>query len=270
MLRQAQHDRTTVEELMMRSKFWKFGGQMVRGNEVSAVPVAEVFFSYQGEGIYAGQPQIFVRFSGCNLRCNYCDTTKALTATADKDTKYFTAQALSEYILNIYEKNKKLFFNKRGKPVISFTGGEPLIYAEFLTELFRKYIKKIFSIYMETNGSLPEQIKKIYKYCDVVAMDIKFKSACGTDLLKKHKEFLEICKDKAFIKTVITEDTKKEEFIKAVELISKTSKKIKFVIQPSGFDDVINKKVFEFYSIAVNKLEDVRILPQLHKLWQIA
>ena len=39
-------------------------------------PVSEVFASYQGEGIYMGQPQIFVRFAGCNLRCDYCDTPK--------------------------------------------------------------------------------------------------------------------------------------------------------------------------------------------------
>lgn len=231
-------------------------------------PVNEVFFSYQGEGIYAGEPQIFVRFSGCNLRCDYCDTSKALTANSDENTKNFTPQALSEYIFDVYEKNKKMFFGF--KPSLSFTGGEPLLYADFIKELVTKYLKNKFSIYMETNGSLPEEIKKIYKYCNVVAMDIKFKSACKKDLFNIHKEFLKICKNKVFIKTVITKDTKKEEFVKAVNVVSGISKKIKFVIQPSGFEDVINKKVFEFYSMAAAKLDDVRILPQLHKLWEIA
>lgn len=231
-------------------------------------PINEVFFSYQGEGIYAGQPQIFVRFSGCNLRCNYCDTAKALTVNSDKKTKYFTPQALSEYIFDVYAKNKKFFLENRTVSV-SFTGGEPLIYADFIKELITKYLKNKFAVYMETNGSLPKEIKKLYKICDVVAMDIKFPSACKKDLFKQHKEFLKICKNKAFIKTVITKDTTKQEFVKAVNLIAQISKKIKFVIQPSGFENVINKKVLEFYSIAVNKLDDVRILPQLHKIWKI-
>lgn len=227
--------------------------------------VDEVFFSYQGEGIYAGIPQIFVRFSGCNLRCNYCDTPKSLKK--NPGSKYFSAQALFEYINDIYNQNKDKFFSK--KPSVSFTGGEPLLYTDFISELIKKYIENKFSVYMETNGTLHQQITKICRYCDVVAMDIKFKSACSKDLFKDHSKFLKICKNKVFVKTVITKDTNETEFLKAVNLISKTSKNIPLIIQPASFDNVTNEKVFKFYSIAVSKLKNVRILPQLHKLWKI-
>ena len=239
---------------------------MIQHSNNDVAPINEVFFSYQGEGIFAGLPQIFVRFVGCNLKCNYCDTVKLLNIN-QSNSKYFTTQKLFEYILNIFKKNKNNFYGK--KPSISFTGGEPLIYTDFILELIKKYLKNKFSIYIETNGTLPEQIKKIYKYCDVIAMDIKFKSACKKDLFKEHKLFIKNCKDKVFIKTVITKNTTTEEFIKAINLISNISNKIKLIIQPSSFDNIVNKKIFEFYSIAISKINDVRILPQLHKLWEI-
>ena len=105
-------------------------------NKDNIAPVNEVFFSYQGEGIFAGIPQIFVRFTGCNLKCNYCDTPKSLNINKS-NSKYFTTQALFEYILNIFEKNKDSFYGQ--KPSISFTGGEPLIYADFILELVNKF-----------------------------------------------------------------------------------------------------------------------------------
>ena len=235
------------------------------GKSVIVAPVDEVFFSYQGEGIYAGIPQIFVRFSGCNLRCNYCDTSKSLKINFC--SKYFTAQALFEYITDIYNQNKDSFYGQ--KPSVSFTGGEPLLYADFILELIQQYIKKKFSVFIETNGSLSSRLKKIYKYCDVVSMDIKFQSACKKDLFKEHTNFLKICKNKVFVKTVITKNTTEKEFIKAVNTISKVSDKIPLIIQPATFDDITNKKVFKFYSIAALKIKNVRILPQLHKLWKI-
>ena len=228
-------------------------------------PIDEVFFSYQGEGIYAGIPQIFVRFSGCNLRCNYCDTPNSLNINSK--SKFFTTQALFEYINNIFEKNKEKFYGQ--KPSVSFTGGEPLLYADFILDLVKKYLKNKFSVYIETNGSLSKQIKKIYKYCSVVSMDIKFQSACKKDLFKEHKKFLEICKTKVFVKTVITKSTQEKEFIKAINTISGISKNIPLVIQPSSFDNITNQKVLKFYSIAILKIKDVRILPQLHKLWKM-
>ena len=238
---------------------------MIRHLNKYLAPINEVFFSYQGEGIYAGIPQIFVRFSGCNLRCNYCDTPKSLNINSK--SKYFTTQALFECIKDVFEQNKCKFYGQ--KPSISFTGGEPLIYVDFILELLQEYIKNKFSVYIETNGSLLKQIKEIYKYCDVVSMDIKFQSACNKDLFKEHKKFLEVCKKKVFVKTVITKDTQEKEFLKAINIISTISKNIPLVIQPASFDNITNQKVLKFYSMAILKIKNVRILPQLHKLWKI-
>ena len=88
-------------------------------------------------------------------------------------------------------------------------------------------------------------------------------------MFKEHEKFLKFCKKKAFVKTVITENTAEKEFVKAVNIISKVSDKIPLIIQPASFDNITNQKVLKFYSIATVKIKDVRILPQLHKLWKI-
>lgn len=238
---------------------------MIRRLNRETAPVDEVFFSYQGEGVFAGIPQIFIRFAGCNLKCDYCDT--AVSSAENKKTKYYPRHFLFGLVSDIYIKNKSKFFGR--SPSVSFTGGEPLLYGQYLAGLTEKFKKNKFSVYIETNGSLPEEMKKIYPYCDVVAMDIKFKSACNRDLFAAHKKFLNIAKNKVFVKTVITKLTSKREFIKAVKTVGSVSRKIKFVIQPSDNSKIVNEKIFEFYNFASQNLEDVRILPQLHKIWKI-
>ncbi|MGE4384528.1 MAG: 7-carboxy-7-deazaguanine synthase QueE [Endomicrobiaceae bacterium] len=234
-------------------------------NNFNTAPVDEVFFSYQGEGIFAGMPQIFVRFSGCNLKCNYCDTKTSLKI--NNKTKYYSEQSLYYLIEDTYKQNKRSFYSK--KPSVSFTGGEPLLYADFMIGLFKKLKAKGFEIYLETNGTLDGQLSKVLDLCGIVSMDIKFKSACGKDLLRQHKNFLKQAEKKSFVKTVITNSTTADEFKKAVKLVSDISQDIKFVIQPSDNGKNVNKKVFEFYALASLKLKDVRVLPQLHKIWKI-
>ena len=80
--------------------------------------------------------------------------------------------------------------------------------------------------------------------------------------------FKEVLKS-TFVKTVITENTAEKEFVKAVDTISKVSNNIPLIIQPASFDNITNQKILKFYSIATIKIKDVRILPQLHKLWKM-
>ena len=96
--------------------------------------VNEIFYSVQGEGAYAGTPAIFVRFSGCNLKCPFCDT----------DFKNY--QEMSE--LYILESIKGLTTDCK---FIVLTGGEPTLQVtdEFLELLHNKG----YFVAMETNGT---------------------------------------------------------------------------------------------------------------------
>ncbi len=98
--------------------------------------VNEIFKSIQGESSYAGIPCVFVRMSGCNLRCSYCDTTYAYDEGP--------AMSLSEIISKI---------NGYGCRHVCITGGEPLL-QENINKLINLLKKNHFNVYIETNGSL--------------------------------------------------------------------------------------------------------------------
>ena len=98
--------------------------------------INEIFYSLQGEGFHAGTPAVFVRFSGCNLRCSFCDTQH-------QEGQMMSVQEIVE------EVNKYPL-----APLVVLTGGEPSLFIDetFVAELKRKTGKKIA---IETNGTRP-------------------------------------------------------------------------------------------------------------------
>lgn len=97
--------------------------------------VCEIFKSIQGESSYAGWPCTFVRLSGCNLRCVYCDTKYAYDGGTD---------ATVSDILTIVRRHDC--------SLVSITGGEPLIQSE-TAGLIEKMLDAKYAVLLETNGS---------------------------------------------------------------------------------------------------------------------
>ena len=98
--------------------------------------VCEVFTSIQGESSHAGRPCAFVRLSGCNLRCRWCDTTYA--------SEGGTTRSLDDLVGEV---------RASGRPLVEITGGEPLLQAE-TPELAARLLGLGLTVLVETNGSL--------------------------------------------------------------------------------------------------------------------
>ncbi|MEW6676090.1 MAG: radical SAM protein [Nitrospirota bacterium] len=114
--------------------------------------VNEIFTSIQGESSYAGLPCLFIRMTGCNLRCSYCDTTYA----------YYEGKALSEdEIMSEVRRG--------GISLVEITGGEPLLQRE-VYHLIERLLDEDYKVLIETNGSM--SIKEIDRRA-VVILDIK-------------------------------------------------------------------------------------------------
>jgi 7-carboxy-7-deazaguanine synthase len=119
--------------------------------------ICEIFTSIQGESTYAGLPCTFIRLTGCNLRCSYCDTQYAYAEGSDRSL---------EDIMDCV--------NKSGLNLVEITGGEPLLQGNETLELIRMLLDKGHKVLIETNGS--ESIKDIDERA-VIIMDIKTPSS---------------------------------------------------------------------------------------------
>jgi len=219
------------------------------------VKIAEIFSSVQGEGIYVGLPQVFVRFYGCNLLgCSFCDTR----------LNHFQEFDVEE----LYDKIKAIEDTHHS---ISFTGGEPLMQKNFLKQILRLVKEKDGAItYLETNSSLPDALAEVIDYVDIIAMDFKLPSSTGMPgLWDEHRRFFEVAmKKRVFAKAVICSSTTREDLEKAVDLVSSLDFKIPFVLQPNSFElgrELIDK-VQEWQRFCCERLADVRVVPQIHKL----
>lgn len=150
------------------------------------IKINEIFFSIQGESSYAGFPTVFVRTSGCPLRCTYCDTQYA----------YYEGEKIS--IDDIIEKIKS-FPTK----YVCITGGEPLSQNKS-NELMSRLCEMDYKVSIETSGAISCEFvdKRVKKIIDVKTPD---SGAADTFMMKNldfatsHDEFkFVICTKKDF------------------------------------------------------------------------
>jgi len=221
--------------------------------------IQEIFSSIQGEGPFAGIKQIFIRFHDCNLNCGYCDVKRTLPP------KKFSVDKLISIV-------KQLNFERGQHHSASLTGGEPLLYKDFLKAFLPRLKRERIKTYLETNGTLTENLVELISVIDIIAMDLKLPSATGqTNQWREHKRFLSLAANKdCFVKVVVTGDTKKEDIEAAIELVNSVNKEILLVLQPvwpgEKTQRVNTTLLFDYLFLAEKKLKNVRVMPQMHKV----
>jgi organic radical activating enzyme len=226
--------------------------------------VKEVFSSIQGEGIFAGAKQIFVRFSGCNLSCAFCDEEHK------EGARDYSAAELMEEV-------RALARAKGSHHSVSLTGGEPLLHTPFLKYFLPLLKSDNHKVYLETNGTLPSNLRDVIASVDIIAMDFKLPSSTEDRAYwNEHLEFLKVAFQKrVFVKAVITPATMESDIKKVSELIEKVDRNIPLILQPAtpvkrrDRAVAINRLVELMETASGGKLENIRIVPQIHKLLKV-
>ncbi|MEN6349634.1 MAG: 7-carboxy-7-deazaguanine synthase QueE [Syntrophomonas sp.] len=230
--------------------------------------------SVQGEGLLMGCRQIFVRLTGCNLKCTYCDTPESREPSArckiypltgqrqgeQDETNPVSSRRLSELI-------QKYFHSSW----ISFTGGEPLLRADYIKETAAILKPLGYRLFLETNGTLPVSLAECIDSIDYISMDWKLPSAVGADYSSLHEQFLSLAVQKScYVKIVIARDTEEVEVLEAFKSLASISRATPVILQMAtpvaGCESPGMEKMLHLQSRGLNYLDEVRVLPQLHPL----
>ena len=213
--------------------------------------VSEIFHSVQGEGLYLGEKQLFVRLFGCNLSCKFCDTK------LNRFMEYEPHEVVDE--LKLYDD-----FHS-----VSFTGGEPLLQKDFLKESLKLSQQQGFKNYLETNGTLAAELEDVIDFVDIVAMDVKLPSSTDMgQLWDVHQRFLKVASRKeVFVKMIICKATQEKCLREALGLIRNVNKAAIAVLQPNSFehDDALDALMESFRDICDAEGVTSCIIPQMHK-----
>lgn len=210
-----------------------------------------------------GERHIFVRFEECHIRCSYCDELGKGGRDWSRDEVVAEVMRLAEH---------------EGQPAfVSFTGGEPLLYVEFVEPLMRRLKVENFRLYLETDGILWRALRRVVDLCDCIAMDMKPASVTGEgNFDRDHARFLEIARRKeTLVKIVISKDLKRDEFRAHMDIVRKVAPKTPVVLQPvsNGIEGHEDAELMELLNQLMRDEAardlNVRLLPRLHRILQI-
>lgn len=240
---------------------------------IPSADLIEIFSSLQGEGELLGRRQIFVRFAGCNLDCDYCDTSflsKSLCRVEEDSgsgtmVEYDNPVPL-ERVMDLLKRWLTVY--PQAHHSISITGGEPLLHAELL-ELWLPHLRQLLPISLETNGTLATALRLIIGHLDYVAMDIKLPSVTGqaTDW-QAHADFLGVAtQTRCSVKLIVGDNTTDKELIRAARLVHDISPSTLIILQPVTRNNKVAvsvSRLLELQALVATSHPETIVIPQTH------
>jgi len=202
--------------------------------------INEIFLSIQGESTYQGRLCLFIRTTGCNLRCTYCDTEYAFNEGEEMD---------SDDLFTIVENS--------GVRLVEITGGEPLL-QKGISGFVKRLLDADYEVLVETSGSL--DIDKIDRRA-VRVMDLK----CPSSGEKSKNNWLNIDKltERDEVKFVIGD---REDYDWALQIIEKTGLEKKAAVLMAPVFGELDAKELAGWMLKDKK--NFRLQLQLHKyIW---
>jgi len=246
--------------------------------------VAEVFSAIQGEAALVGERQVFVRLTGCNIRCAYCDQPEALERVAGpcriertagrRDWSVEASPLGFDRVVDAVG----LLWGQLPHHSISLTGGEPLLQGTRVERLVERFASHGWPVMLETNGTLLPPLRRVGSQVDYISMDLKLRSVDG-ELVAPTTQAKFLAESLAsgattWVKVVIGADTDHDEFDAAIAMVAAASAErptpVEVFLQPvTPFGTVATapmpEQVLELHERALRIHPRVRVVPQTHK-----